>query len=222
MRDFIRAGSVAEAREIQRSLKRELKIAPFRRPARLIAAADAIFHERRVFAAATLFGDCGLFHEQDALACENIPFDYHPGLLAFREGPAIVAALRKLTATPEIVLLDGHGIAHPEGFGMASHIGVILGIPSIGCAKSRLVGEYDEPGPEKGDWTYLSYRNRRVGAVVRTRANVRPLFVSPGHLADIETSVEIVLRCLSSYRIPEPLRRADRLSKMMRSRQPQR
>jgi deoxyribonuclease V len=208
--------SIAEAGRIQQTLKQRVNIVPLKKALRYVAAADAAFDDRNVYAAATLFECGGLLHMQDTFSGERIRFDYMPGLLAFREGRVIINALRKLTFVPDLVLLDGQGIAHPEGFGIASHIGVILDIPTIGCAKSRLVGEYEEPKPVKGDWTYLYYHGTRVGAVVRTRSNVRPVFVSPGHLSDIESSVEIVLRCTSGYRIPEPLRRADRLSKMMK------
>jgi deoxyribonuclease V len=127
-----------------------------------------------------------------------------------------MSAIRKLAVIPEVILIDGHGIAHPAGFGIASHLGILLGIPTVGCAKSRLIGEYEEPGHEKGSWTYLYYRGMRVGAVVRTRDKVRPVFVSPGHLADIDSSVEIVMKSVSGCRIPEPLRMADRLSKKMK------
>ncbi len=154
---------------------------------------------------------------EDVFARKKARFPYIPGLLAFREGHAIISAIGKLTVAPDLVLIDGQGIAHPEGFGIASHIGVILGIPTIGCAKSRLVGEYEAPGSMKGNWTYLYHRGAKVGAVVRTRSFVKPLFVSPGHLIDIESSVEIVLECTSGFRIPEPLRAADRLSRKLRN-----
>jgi deoxyribonuclease V len=115
-----------------------------------------------------------------------------------------------------VVLFDAQGIAHPRGLGLASYVGIIVGLPAIGCAKSRLVGEFREPGREKGEWTYLypeGKPHRPIGAVVRTRHGVKPLFVSPGHLIDIDSSVDIVMQCTSAYRIPDPLRRADMLSR---------
>jgi deoxyribonuclease V len=214
--DHLWPKSIIEALEIQRSLKERVRIVPFTNPIRFVAAADAAFDDRHVFAAAVIFGDGGLHYLQDAAVTGEVGLDYIPGLLAFREGRAIERALRKLTIRPDLILLDGHGIAHPEGFGIASHIGVIVGIPTVGCAKSRLTGEYEEPGPVKGDWSYLYHQGAKVGAVVRTRSHVSPIFVSPGHLIDIESSVEIVLRCAVRYRIPEPLRCADRLSKKMK------
>jgi deoxyribonuclease V len=109
-------------------------------------------------------------------------------------------------------MFDGQGIAHPRGLGIASHLGVVLGLPAIGCAKSRLVGEYEEPGPEKGAWSKLVYGGRPVGAVVRTRAGVKPVFVSPGHRVSLEEAVELALAAAGRYRLPEPLRRAHRVS----------
>ncbi len=216
MKEDLRPRTIEEAHEIQRALKKKLKITSPKKAPQLIAAADAAFSDDFVFAAGSLYRYSPLVHMEDAFTREKARFPYIPGLLAFREGHAIISAIGKLTVAPDLVLIDGQGIAHPEGFGIASHIGVILGIPTIGCAKSRLIGEYEEPGPIKGDWTYLYHRGARVGAVVRTRSFVMPLFVSPGHLADIESSVEIVLKCTSGFRIPEPLRAADRLSKKMR------
>jgi deoxyribonuclease V len=220
MKEYLRAGSIEEAREIQRALKKKLKIRPLKKAPQFIAAADAAFTGNFVFAAVSLFRLSGLASVENSVAEERVRFPYVPGLLVFREGHAIISALGKLTIHPDLILLDGQGIAHPEGFGAASQIGVILGIPAIGCAKSRLIGEYKEPGPMKGDWTYLCHRGAKVGAVLRMRGNVRPIFVSPGHLIDIESSVEIVLRCSTGFRIPEPLRAADRLSKIMKRNYP--
>ena len=217
MRAYLRPRTIEEAHEIQRTLKKKVKITSPKKAPHFIAAADAAFSDDFVFAAASLFGYSPLVHMQDAFAREKARFPYIPGLLAFREGHAIISAIGKLTVAPDLLLIDGQGIAHPEGFGIASHIGVILGIPTVGCAKSRLIGEYEEPGPVKGDWTYLYHRDARVGAVVRTRSFVKPLFVSPGHLIDIESFVEIALKCTSGFRIPEPLGAADRLSRKLRN-----
>lgn len=207
---------IQEARELQRSMKKKVRITPLKRAPEFVAAADAAFSDDLVFAAATLYRLQGLICQKNALTKGQIKFPYVPGLLAFREGKFIVDAIKKLKLSPDVILIDGQGIAHPEGVGIASHIGVLLDIPTVGCAKTRLVGEYQEPGPAKGDWSYLYYRDVKVGAVLRTRAYVKPVFISPGHLTDIESSVEIVMRCVSGYRIPEPLRMADRLSKQMK------
>lgn len=208
--------NVAEAEEVQRYLKEKIKINPLKSEPELIAAADAAFSGDVVFSAASLYRLRGLTHLQDVFSESKAGFDYMPGLLAFREGKALIDAIRRLGISPDLILIDGHGIAHPKGIGIASHIGVILNIPTLGCAKSRLVGEYQEPGPAKGEWSYLFYRGVKVGVVLRTKTDVQPVFVSPGHLVDIESSVEIVMKCVEDYRIPEPLRTADRLSKEMK------
>jgi deoxyribonuclease V len=167
-----------------------------------------------VVVAASLFSYPGLEHLEDTVAKERMLFPYIPGYLSFREGPAVIKALRKLKTQPDVVLFDGQGIAHPRHMGIASHVGVVLNIPAVGCAKSRLVGEYDEPGPCRGDWSPLYYQGREVGAVLRTRDQVRPLFISPGHRVDLMTCINIVLHAVSSYRLPEPIRRADHLSRL--------
>jgi len=216
MKEDLWPASIAEAREIQSALKKKVKITPIKKVPEFIAAADAAFSEDFIYAAASLYKLPGLAHVQDAFAIAEVRFNYMPGLLAFREGKTVINALKKLTTSPGVILIDGQGIAHPDGIGIASHIGVVLNIPTVGCAKSRLVGEFQEPGLEKGDWSYLFYMGAKVGAVLRTRNNVRPIFVSPGHLVDIESSVEIVMSCVSGFRVPEPLRTADRLSKKMK------
>jgi deoxyribonuclease V len=140
------------------------------------------------------------------------PLPYRPGYLSFREGYALAEAILALPARPDLVLFDGQGIAHPKRLGLASFMGVVLGLPTVGCAKSRLIGEHEDPSPGRGGWTLLRHNGEAVGAVLRTRAGVRPVFVSPGHLTDLEQAVEFILACGSGFRIPEPLRRAHRLS----------
>lgn len=139
----------------------------------------------------------------------KIEFPYVPGLLAFREAPILLKAFEKVRTDPDIIMFDGQGIAHPRGLGIASHMGLFLGRPTIGCAKSRLVGEYREPGHNAGDWSPLELDKRVVGAVLRTRKNVKPVFISPGHLIDLPSSIEIALACLDRTRIPKPTREAD-------------
>ncbi len=216
MKEDLRPENIAKAKEIQRHLKEEIKITTLKSAPEVIAAADAAFSGDVVFSAASLYKFQGLTHLGDGFSESKAGFDYVPGFLVFREGKAVIDAIRKLGISPDLILIDGQGIAHPEGLGIASHIGVLLNIPTVGCAKSRLVGEYQEPRPAKGEWSYLSYRGMKVGAVLRTRTDVRPVFVSPGHLVDIESSIEIVMKCVTDFRIPEPLRMADRLSKKLK------
>ncbi len=145
---------------------------------------------------------------------ETVEFPYVPGLLAFREVPPILAALRPLRAEPDVVLVDAHGYAHPRRFGAASHLGVLLDRPTIGCAKSRLIGRYEEPPRAAGAWTPLIDRGEVVGAAVRTHPGKAPLFVSIGHLVSLETAVALALACSRGNSImPEPTRLADVLTK---------
>jgi deoxyribonuclease V len=146
------------------------------------------------------------------IAREATRFPYVPGLLSFRELPAVLAALEQVEEPPSLVLCDGQGIAHPRRLGIASHLGIVTELPTIGVGKSRLVGEYREPGREKGCRSDLKDGDEVIGTVLRTRTNVRPLFVSPGHRVTHEDAVHWVLACAPRYRLPEPIRAADRLA----------
>ena len=138
-------------------------------------------------------------------------FPYVPGYLSFREGPLILEAVRRLTVKPDLWLFDAHGIAHPRKFGLASHLGLLLDTPSVGCAKSRLVGTHGEPGQLRGAWTSLRFQGATVGRVLRTRTNIRPLYVSPGHLIDLPSAIRWVLAVSPRFRVPEPIRQAESL-----------
>ncbi|HXX57674.1 MAG TPA: deoxyribonuclease V [Thermodesulfovibrionales bacterium] len=210
------ASDIAEAREIQESLRKKIRIAHLRKTPRFVAGVDAAFTEDMVIGVACLYQYPEMIHLENAHAVAEISFPYVPGFLTFREGPAIITALSRLTKKPDLILVDGQGIAHPKGIGIASHLGVLLKMPTIGCAKSRLIGEYTEPGKNRGEWSPLRYNGKIVGSVLRTRDNTRALFVSPGHKINIEECREIVLNCATGYRIPEPLRRADRISRALK------
>lgn len=140
-------------------------------------------------------------------------FPYIPGLLSFREVPPLLAALEKLRVNPDLLLCDGQGLAHPRRFGLACHLGVLLDRPAIGVAKSRLIGDHEDPGPRKGDWSPLRHKGEVIGAVLRSREKCRPLYVSSGHRVDLETAIGLVLACTTRYRLPETTRAADRLSR---------
>lgn len=208
--------SIEEAKKAQAALGERVRVEPFHGRLRCVAGMDASYADGKVFAAACLFAWPGLEHMEDSVAILDCAFPYVPGYLAFREGPALEEAILGLKTAPGLLLFDGQGIAHPRGMGIAAHMGVLLGMPSVGCAKSRLVGEYREPGAKKGSWSALRMPPSRargggkstVGAVLRSREGVRPVFVSPGHLIDIEGSVRIVLASTGRCRLPEPLRRA--------------
>ncbi len=137
-------------------------------------------------------------------------FPYVPGLLSFREAPILLEALAGLRTTPDVILVDGQGTAHPRRFGIACHLGLAIDLPTIGCAKSRLVGTHQQPGEEKGGWTPLEHGGDTIGAVVRTRTSVRPIYVSPGNNIDLESSVRWALACSPRYRVPVPTRLAHR------------
>jgi len=142
------------------------------------------------------------------IVTDRIGFPYVPGLLSFREAPLILSACEKLTVTPDLVMVDGQGIAHPRRMGLASHLGLFLEIPSIGCAKSRLCGRHEEPGFEPGSYADLIDSREVIGAVLRTRAGVKPVYISIGHKIDLAAAIHWVLACCRGYRLPEPTRLA--------------
>ena len=177
-----------------------------------IAGVDAAYTEGGRAAIVVLsFPELELI-EQVTATRESV-FPYVPGLLSFREGPVVVDAFAKLRTRPDLLMFDGQGYAHPRRFGLASHLGVYLDMPSIGCAKSRLTGSYEEPGPHAGDRSPLVNHGEVVGMALRTKPRTNPIFVSIGHKIDLETAVEVVLRCLRGYRLPEPTRLADKLTR---------
>ncbi len=149
---------------------------------------------------------------ETAISRSHITFPYIPGLLSFREIPCILRALNKLKITPDILLCDGQGIAHPRRMGVACHLGVITNIPAIGVAKTRLVGQHEKVPNQKGKWCQLKEKDEKIGAVLRTRKNVKPLYISPGHRISLETSIKIVMQCITKYRLPETTRQAHKLS----------
>ncbi len=180
---------------------------------RLVAGVDSTYTKQRkqttARAVVVVLDFATLEVVETSFAEREIGFPYLPGLLSFREAPAVLDAFRGLTNVPDVVLFDGQGIAHPRRLGFASHVGVVLDIPSIGCAKSKLVGTFDEPERTFGAQTPLVHRDQIVGAVVRTRPTHSPLFISPGHKLSVPTAVEIVLRChRDNHFLPEPTRLA--------------
>jgi len=207
---------IVKARDIQKRLSRRVRIHPLAKGPGYISGVDSAFGDNKIVCVSSLYRFPELIHLEDIHVITDIRFPYIPGFLSFREGPAVIMTILKHAIRPDLILFDGQGIAHPYGLGIASHIGVLLGIPTIGCAKSRLIGEHSEPERVKGTFSYLTYRGRRVGAVLRTRDGVKPVFVSPGHMINTEDAIDIVLRCTDKYRIPEPLRRADMISKRLR------
>lgn len=203
--------SPKEAVSLQKKLRDQIVLENKLGKIELIAGADmAIDEERKIgFAGVIVYSFPDLIEVERQGAKAELKFPYVPGLLAFREAPVLIKAFAKIKSVPDVILFDGQGIAHPRGLGIASHMGLILNKPAIGCAKSRLIGEYEEPGTDAGEWSPLSYDKKVIGAVLRTRKNVKPIFVSPGHLIDLRTSIKIVLSCADGFRIPIPTREAD-------------
>ena len=151
---------------------------------------------------------------------EPIRMEYIPGLLSFRETPCIIGAFAQLRRQPDLMMVDGQGIAHPRRLGIASHLGLWLDLPTIGCAKSILTGSHEALSEEAGSWVPLKYRGETIGAVVRTRTRVNPMIISLGHRISLESSIRYVLLCTKGYRLPEPTRQADKLSKQNDWREP--
>lgn len=206
--------SVDEARALQPRLAEKVLDQTTFDPAAVetVAGVDVAFRKGVAHAAVVVLSYPDLRPVDKAVGQATVTFPYVPGLLTFREGPSVLQALERLTTWPDLLIFDGQGVAHPRRIGLAAHIGVILDHPSIGCAKSRLIGTYDEPGGAVGDWTPLTDKGETIGAVVRTRAKVKPLFVSTGHRVDLATAVAVVLGCTRGYRLPETTRLAHKLA----------
>lgn len=203
--------SPQEAMEIQRRLREKLRFVPLEAErVRWVAGADVSFDKGSdtIFAAVVVLELPQLTPVDEATAITVTRFPYIPGLLSFREAPAVLKAFEKVTRWPEAVLLDGQGLAHPRRMGLACHLGLLLDLPAVGCAKSLLVGTYEEPAPQAGSFSPLWDRGEVVGAALRTRDHTSPIFVSPGHKIDLESAIRLVLRCVAGHRQPEPTRQA--------------
>jgi len=212
--------SVKQAIAIQGRLASAVQRSKPVRPFRIVAGVDAAVtvDHTRCIAAAVAWDRIGEAVLEQTVAAVPVTFPYIPGLLSFREAPAVLAALKKLEAEPDVIICDAHGVAHPRRFGLACHIGVICECPAIGCAKSRLVGGHREPGIRRGSRAALMERRERVGTVLRTRTGVKPVYVSIGHRVDLETAERLVLDCAVGYLLPEPTRLADKLVRRARLR----
>ena len=208
---------IREAIRIQEDLRGRLILEKTFSEMRTIGGGDVAYSKDKNF----LFGAIAVlsFPKLDiveiATVRGEISFPYIPGLLSFRESPILIKAFRKLKIKPDVMIYDGQGIAHPRGFGLASHMGLWLDLPSIGCTKNPLVGDFIYPGSSKGSFELIRKEGKEVGAVLRTREKVKPLFLSPGHRIDLQTSIQIILATCSRFRIPEPLRKAHQASRNM-------
>ena len=206
--------NVAEARALQEQLRAQVITENQLGAIDTVAGVDVGFEEKgditRAAVAVLHFPPLDL--AEQAIARQPTRFPYIPGYLSFREIPALLAALAKITTTPDLILCDGQGLAHPRRFGIACHLGVLTGLATIGVAKSRLIGTHDEPGARKGSWTPLMDKGEVIGAVLRTRDKVSPLYISVGHRVDLQTAIDYVLHCTTRYRLPETTRQAHRLA----------
>ena len=197
---------------IQNNLRNRIKLKDSFRKIRVIAGADVAFDKssNQGYGGVIVYSFPGMEEIERQGVIRPITFPYVPGLLAFREAPILLEAFFALQAEPDMILFDGQGIAHFRRMGIATHLGIVLNKPTIGCAKSRLIGRYKDPEENFGSFSPLIDGEETVGMVLRTRKKVRPIFVSPGTKISLETSVEVVLQCIDGYRIPKPTREADR------------
>jgi len=184
---------------------------------RLIAGVDVAYaKDESIVAGAVVVLDAASRQViESASAVRPVEFPYIPGLLAFREIPALLDALAALSSQPDAIVCDGYGVAHPRRFGLACHLGVLTDLPTFGVAKTAFIGEYAQPGPQRGDWSDLRDRSEIVGRVLRTQRETKPVFVSTGHRIDLDAATELTLALAADYRLPETTRQADRLSRQV-------
>ena len=209
-----------EAVELQRTLRERVRLAPLGKKVRTVAGCDISFNKFSpvVWAGVVVVSLPSLEVVEEVGVVSETKFPYVSGLLSFREAPSVLEAWSKLKTEPDAVMFDGQGIAHPRRIGIASHVGLLLNRPTFGCAKSVLVGKYEEPGEERGSWTPMidPKNDETVGAALRTKTRTNPIYVSPGHLIDLAGAIELTLACDGGYRQPEPTRRAHNLVNAIR------
>ena len=207
--------TVEEAIAIQQQFRKEVITQDqLEEPVQYVAGVDMGFEADGTIsrAAVAVLSFPSLQLQESAIARRPTTFPYVPGFLSFREIPAVLDALEKISTVPDLILCDGQGIAHPRRFGIACHLGLIVDIPTIGVAKSLLIGNHQEVSEERGSWQPLVNRGETIGAVLRTRVKTKPLYISSGHRVSLSTAIEYVLRCTPKYRLPETTRIADKLA----------
>lgn len=207
-----------EAIQIQHELKDRISLTQLDKEITTIGGADISFNRGSdiVHAGIVVLSVPDLEIKAQSLVTTEISFPYIPGLLAFRELPALMAAWQQCYRKPDVLILDGHGIAHPRRMGIATHFGVLTDHPTIGCAKNVLTGTYEEPKTEKGSYSFLMEGKEKIGMVLRSRTNVNPIFISPGHKTTFEDTMDVVMKALSKYKLPETTRAAHRLVNELR------
>lgn len=203
--------SESEAQNLQAELAKQVVTRNCLRDVQTVAGVDVAYdkHSNKLVAAVVVLDAHSLAIVDSATAEDIERFPYIPGLFSFRELPPIAMALKQLTTTPDLIVCDGQGIAHPRRFGLACHLGVLFDVPTIGCGKTRLVGEADEPGNNRGDFSPLIDRGEVIGRLLRTQTGIKPVYVSVGHKVSLPTASEWVLRLATQYRLPETTRQSD-------------
>jgi len=202
-----------QAIDLQRRLAGKVQLIGLKSPPRLIAGLDCALSKdaQRIVAAVVVLRPASFEVVETKSAVRKVLLPYIPGLLSFREAPACIAAVEKLKAVPDMFFIDGQGIAHPRRLGLAAHLGLFFDTPTVGCAKSRLTGTFKDPPTIKGKYSLLKDKQDTIGAVLRTRTNVKPIFVSVGNKCTLKDAVKITLACTTRYRLPEPTRLAHQL-----------
>lgn len=207
--------SPQQAIKIQNELRSKIKIKKGLVQPKLIAGVDVAFKRGQAIGAAVVLDYPRFKIIEKVRKSAKISYPYIPGLLTFREGPVLERCFKATKSEPDVIIFDGQGLAHPRNMGIATHLGILLDKPTIGCAKSRLFGSYTQPKEKRGSFSYLlDNAGKKVGAVLRTKDNVKPVYVSIGHKIDLDSSMRIVLLCTKKYRLPEPLRLAHHLTKL--------
>lgn len=213
---------IEKAIEIQIELRKKIIIEKLKKTPKLIAGVDVAFKDDKAIGSIVVLDFPELNIVEKITETAKTSFPYIPELLSFREGPIIEKCLEKIKSNPDVFVFDGQGITHPRRMGIAAHIGIILDKPTIGCAKSHLFGKYQNPQNIKGDFSYIyDSEDNIIGAVLRTKENTKPIFISPGHKTDIESSVHLLIKCTRGFKIPEPTRQAHIFAQKMKKLCPQ-
>jgi len=203
-----------KAIQIQFELQSKIRLRPLRKVLCVIAGCDASFQGKRAIGSIVVMSYADLKIIEEVKKEIPITYPYIPTLLTYREAPVLIKCFRSLKTVPDVIIFDGQGIAHPRQMGLATHMGILLNKPTIGCAKSRLTGIVKMPGKERGSFTYIKDNDRNIiGATLRTRDNIKPVFISSGNKITLEESIKIILNCANKYRLPEPIRAAHKLAK---------
>lgn len=210
--------STREAKQQQKKLRKQINLQPLEQSIETVAGADLSYDKSsdNVYAGFVVLSYPDLAELCRSAVISKVDFPYIPGLLAYRELPPLREAWDQLKIKPDVLVMDGHGIAHPRRMGIATHFGIVMDQPAIGCAKNNLTGNYEEPGSEKGSFNCIEEDGERIGIVLRSRTNVKPIFVSPGHMVSFEDAKSIIMQCLGKYKLPETTRMAHDLVNRLR------